>query len=291
MPTTLSQCWRAGAQELRAAGIANADRDAQLLLLAHLGFETINLISKENLELSDETLQVFQTQLERRKAGEPIARILGTKEFYGLAFDLNAHTLVPRPETELLVDLGLEFIAERTAPRVLDLGAGSGAILVSLLVNSANASGIGIDLSEQALKAAKLNANSHGVFQRSTFLVGSWFAPLSKLPSDDLDAGARFDLIVSNPPYIRPDIIKTLDVDVREFDPVLALDGGEDGLDAYRAILRDVSSYLASDGCLMFEIGHDQGQSVLALCQRAGFAQVSVQLDIAGLNRVVVAKN
>lgn len=290
MPTTLGQCWREGARLLLAGGNQGADRDAQLLLLEHLKFVSIDLIAKENLELSVKTVAEYQVLLARRLAGEPVARIVGSQEFYGLIFELNANTLVPRPETELLVDLGLDFLSGEDAPQILDLGTGSGAILVSLLVNSPMAHGVAIELSENALECAKTNALRHNVFSRAQFLAGSWFSPLAQLKAQNHGQCARFDLVVSNPPYIRPDVIETLEVDVREHDPVLALDGGADGLDAYRAILLEVEQYLAPNGCVMFEIGHDQGQSVSALCDASGFGEIHVHQDIAGLNRVVIAK-
>ena len=215
----------------------------------------------------------------RRLAGEPVARILGEKEFWGLAFQLNSATLVPRPETEALVELGIAELSSHDAPRLLDLGTGSGCIPIALLVELPAAIAIAVDLDPQAIAAAGINARRHRVADRLTLRQGSWFSPIER--------GEMFDLVVSNPPYIESADILELDREVRDHDPILALDGGADGLDAYRVIVREAPSVLVSGGMLAVEIGSRQGRAVLELMERRGFSEVAVARDLSGLDRVV----
>jgi release factor glutamine methyltransferase len=218
---------------------------------------------------------------ERRLSGEPVARILGHKEFYGLDFALNAATLVPRPETELLVELALEALKGIEAPLILDLGTGSGCVAIAILVHAPNARAIATDVSPEAIAAAEENAGRHLVSDRIEFRSGSWCRPLR--PDD------RFDVIVSNPPYVETDIIEQLQPEVSDHDPRLALDGGEDGLVAYRLIAAGVPGRLKPGGPLMVEVGSEQGLEVGAILSTAGFAGVDIRKDLAGLDRVVIA--
>jgi len=215
----------------------------------------------------------------RRLAGEPVARILGEKEFWGLAFQLNSATLVPRPETEALVELGIAELSSHEAPRFLDLGTGSGCIPIALLTELPQASAVAVDLDPQAIAAAGINARRHKVAERLSLRQGSWFSPIER--------GEVFDLVLSNPPYIESADILELDREVRDHDPILALDGGTDGLDAYRVIVREAPSVLVSGGMLALEIGSRQGRAVLDLMERRGFSEVAVARDLAGLDRVV----
>lgn len=215
----------------------------------------------------------------RRLAGEPVARILGEKEFWGLAFQLNSATLVPRPETEALVELGIAELSSHEAPRFLDLGTGSGCIPIALLTELPQANAVAVDLDPQAIAAAGINARRHKVAERLSLRQGSWFSPIER--------GEVFDLVLSNPPYIESADILELDREVRDHDPILALDGGTDGLDAYRVIVREVPSVLVSGGMLALEIGSRQGRAVLDLMERRGFSEVAVARDLAGLDRVV----
>lgn len=217
----------------------------------------------------------------RRLAGEPVARILGEQGFFGLRFGLNAATLVPRPETERLVEFGLEALAPHEAPRILDLGTGSGCIAVSLLAHHRGARATGIDLSPEAIDMAARNAGFHGVGSRLTLLTGDWFEPLP--------VSSRFDLVVSNPPYVVREVIAGLQPEVRGFDPALALDGGADGLEAYRRIAERAGAFLSPGGLLLLEIGHDQGEAVPALLAAHGYGSIRVETDLSGLDRVVLA--
>jgi release factor glutamine methyltransferase len=228
--------------------------------------------------------------LQRRMTGESVARIIGEREFYGLPFALNEATLEPRPETELLVDLALAHLPP--GGQLLDLGTGTGCIPIAILANRPDARAIATDLSARALEAAAENAERNGVADRIRFLQGSWFEPLS--PFDRLrmrsDAPFRFHLITSNPPYITSAVVDTLEREVKDFDPRLALDGGADGLAPYRVIAAQAADWLDPDGAVLLEIGYDQGAAVSALFLEAGFENVAVHRDLNGHDRVVAAR-
>ncbi len=215
----------------------------------------------------------------RRLRGEPVVRILGEKEFYGRPFALGAATLVPRPETEMLVIRGLELLGGKPHRTILDLGTGTGCIAISILAESPSAQGVAVDLAPEALVTAQHNADRHGVEKRLDFRKGPWFEPLQ--------AGESFDLIVSNPPYIASAEIEELAVEVKDHDPRLALDGGPDGLDPYRLIIKDAATWLKPDGAVLVEIGSIQAIAVTALFIQSGFRDVRVHQDLAGLDRVV----
>jgi release factor glutamine methyltransferase len=194
---------------------------------------------------------------------------------------LNAETLVPRPETELLVELALEALRPIEAPLFLDLGTGSGCIAVAVLANAPHARAIATDISPRALEAAEENAARHGVSDRLTLRTGSWCTPLGR--------AERFDLVLSNPPYVETDIIAQLQPEVSSFDPHIALDGGDDGLDAYRAIALGVSGRLKPGGRLIVEIGSEQGLEAGALLANGGFSGIDIRKDLAGLDRAIIA--
>ncbi|AYO80963.1 peptide chain release factor N(5)-glutamine methyltransferase [Methylobacterium brachiatum] len=271
---------RRGTALLSEGGIAEAAGDARFLMFGLLGLETRDLLLDGDESLGADEARRLDAALARRLTGEPVARILGAWEFWGLPFQLAPETLVPRPDTEILVETALASVPDRTAPlRCLDLGTGSGCILVALLSELPNAFGIGLDRSPGALRAAHHNAVANGVGSRAAFAAGDW--------CDALRGG--FDLLVSNPPYIAQDLIAHLDRDVRQHDPRAALDGGPDGLDAYRRILEGVRAraLLAPGGTLLFEIGYDQADAVRALACGAGFADRGLTRDLAGHDRVL----
>jgi release factor glutamine methyltransferase len=259
-------------------GFETAALDAKLLTQHGLGLGALDLATRENQDVDPAAAERVAALLQRRLTGESVARIIGEREFYGLAFNLNAATLEPRPDTELLVDLALGMIP--AGGRLLDLGTGTGCIPIAMLANMDDISAVAVDLSALALEAAGFNAARHGVAGRLTLLTGSWFDPL---------APQRFDIIVSNPPYITSAVVETLAPEVKDFDPRLALDGGPDGLAPYRILAREADAWLAEGGRILVEIGHDQGATVSGLFLEAGFEDVSVHRDLAGLDRVVVA--
>jgi release factor glutamine methyltransferase len=266
---------------LRAAGIASAALDARLLMADAAGLDMATLIARADDRLPALAKASFAAHLRRRLAGEPVARILGEKEFWGLPFRVNAATLVPRPETETLVEAVIAEARRRFPPgiTICDLGTGSGAILIALLTELREARGIGTDLSENALAAARQNADRLGVAGRI------------RLQQVDFATGpdGPFDVVVSNPPYVASASIAGLDREVRDYDPRPALDGGPDGLAAYRTILARADRLLAEGGLLAFEVGHDQADAVAALCEAARFDDIVVHDDLAGTGRVVAA--
>ncbi|HWJ87476.1 MAG TPA: peptide chain release factor N(5)-glutamine methyltransferase [Pelagibacterium sp.] len=278
---TLGQTWRGLRDRFVVEGIETAALDARLLARHVLGLDDTGLIASEPDPFPAEKTEALEALALRRVAGEPVARIRGVQEFYGLDFGLNAATLVPRPETEMLVDFGIATLRERHAPRILDLGTGTGCIVLALLDALPEASGVGVDISELALDQARSNAEALGVGDRFGARQGDWFAPVGN---------ERFDLIVSNPPYIASAVIADLETGVRDFDPVMALDGGEDGLAPYRILAAEASGHLRENGVLALEIGFDQGQLVERLLQAAGFSDIAIAKDLAGHDRMVTAR-
>lgn len=279
MSEAIGSAWRRVRDRLAAGGVANPGLDARLLAQKALGMDATGLIAREKEAMPEAAAAALALLAERRLSGEPVARILGRKEFYGLAFDLDAETLVPRPETEMLVDFGIAFLRSRPGGRLLDLGTGSGCVGVAILHHLPGAHGVGVDISPQAVARAAANAEALGVGARFSARVGDWFAPLAD--------GERFDCIVSNPPYIETGAIERLAAEVRAFDPRAALDGGKDGLSAYRRIVGEAREHLAADGAVAFEIGKDQGRAVARLLEEAGFANVGVETDLSGHDRLV----
>lgn len=263
----------------RRAGIDTPELDARLFAEVAFGLDRLTLVTRERDPAPPDALKKLHDFAARRLRGEPVVRILGEKEFYGLSFTLSAATLVPRPETEMLVLRGLQVLEGRHHKTILDLGTGTGCVAVSFLVESPSAHAVAIDLSPEAIVTAQHNADRHGVAKRLDVRKGSWFDPL--------ESGQTFDLIVSNPPYVEHDAIAGLAVEVREHDPVLALDGGKDGLDAYRAILAEANIWLKPDGVVLCEIGSTQGFAVTSLFFKAGLRDVAVHKDLAGLDRMV----
>ncbi|MER2605077.1 MAG: peptide chain release factor N(5)-glutamine methyltransferase [Siculibacillus sp.] len=248
------------------------------------GLDLTGLVTGGDRGLDRDALERIVAAARRRRAGEPVQRVVGQAWFHGLVFRLSAETLIPRPDTETLVEAVIErmerggFAADAT---IADLGVGSGAILVALLTARPGARGVGVDLSAEAAATAAANAAVNGVGERARFAVGSWFEPLGE---------AVFDVIVSNPPYIARVEIDGLDEEVRRHDPMLALDGGVDGLDAYRVLAVGTSARLRPGGMLALEIGRHQGAEVAALVRANGFVDVEVIADMAGRDRVVIGR-
>jgi release factor glutamine methyltransferase len=265
----------------RNGDIDTPELDARLLAEQAFRLDSLALSMAEKTAAPPDAIARLDAFAERRLGGEPVARILGHKEFYGLDFVLTGAVLVPRPETEQLVTLGLEAIARLDAPTILDLGTGSGCIAIALLVNAPKARAVATDLSPEALEVARENAGRHGVLDRLELRAGSWCGPLM--------AAEAFDLVLSNPPYVETEIIGQLPPEVSEHDPALALDGGQDGLTAYRAIAEAIEGHLRPGGMLLVEIGSEQGLEVGALLSNAGFSSIDIRKDLAGLDRVVVA--
>ncbi|MGV8939077.1 MAG: peptide chain release factor N(5)-glutamine methyltransferase [Allorhizobium sp.] len=284
MPVTVSGLLADARARFAGGGLDDPATDARALIGGLLGLSLTDIMVRGDLVVSPAEALRVETGVKRRLSHEPVHRILGRRPFYGLEFDLGADTLEPRPDTEVLVD-GLlphlrQIVAQKEHARVLDLGTGSGAILVSLLYQCAQASGVGSDISKGALAVAVGNAGKNGVAARFTPQLSSWYEAVS----------GRFDVIVSNPPYIRSDVIGKLSPDVRLYDPILALDGGSDGLDAYRAIAVNADAFLEADGIIGVEIGFDQKQAVKAIFSNAGFAVCDAIADYGGNDRALLFK-
>ena len=280
---SIGAAWRAVRDRFRAQGMDTPELDARLLAQAAFGLDAMGLVRREREPATPEQLVGLDRFALRRLAGEPISRIVGEQEFWGLKFVLSQATLVPRPETEQLVEEALARLAGLRAPRIVDLGTGSGAIIVSILEALPRAHGLATDISEAALATARQNAERHGVAGRLDFRQGHWW---QAVPHTEL-----FDLIVSNPPYIATAAIADLAPEVRVFDPKAALDGGWDGLEAYRAIASQAARRLVPKGHMLLEIGYNQAEAVSRVFHRAGFGRVEILKDLAGLDRVVSASH
>ncbi len=277
---TLGSIRRLAAKRLAEAGsVETPALDARLLIASVVGMSPNELVLADYRAVSVEELARIDGLLARRAGGEPVARIIGSREFWGLSFHLAPETLVPRPDSETVIEAALAFV-DRTGGRarplsIVDIGTGSGALLIALLAELPEAIGLGIDLSEGAARAARENAARLGVGSRSLFVTGDFGA-----------AAAPADVILSNPPYIESEVIAGLQAEVRDFDPRLALDGGADGLDAYRVIVPALEAQLRPGGSAFVEIGFDQAGAVTRLAVAAGLA-TSVHRDLAGHDRVV----
>lgn len=259
----------------------NAALDAKLLVGWVLQLSSLELATRERELASPEALSRVASVMERRLAGEPVGRIIGEREFYGLNFRLNRATLEPRADTELLVDLALQLLPPKGS--LLDLGTGTGCIPIAVLHSRPDGTGTAIDLSAEAQEAARGNAQRHGVAERLELLQGSWFEPLGASGQ----SRAKFDLVVSNPPYIETAQLPRLAREVREHDPMLALDGGHDGLAPYPILAAGAREWLQPGGNLLLEIGSAQGEAVTEILRCAGYVEVAVHKDLAGLDRVV----
>ena len=279
---TIEAARRALAARLKSAAIESAELDARILTGHALGLDLTGLVSAAQRQLTPDESACLAQFACRRVAGEPVARILGEKEFWGLPLQLSSATLVPRPDTETVVELALELLraggALDRALRIADLGTGSGAILLALLSELPAAQGFGTDISQAALRTAGSNAARAGLSDRATFLACDYASGLT----------GPFDLIVSNPPYIRTADIDALATEVRDHDPPAALDGGADGLDAYRALIPQAVPLLAPDAVLVVEAGEGQSAQIQALMTAAGLMAVNApKADLAGIPRAV----
>jgi release factor glutamine methyltransferase len=279
---TVEAARRALAARFKSGSIDSAELDARLLVGAALALDLTGLvISAARLVTEAEAAQI-ESFAARRLSGEPVARILGYKEFWGLPLKLSAETLVPRPDTETVVELALEIARESAHPlRVADLGTGTGAILLALLSELPDAFGIGTDVSLDALATARQNAGELGLAARAQFVACDYAAALA----------GPFDLIVSNPPYIPSADIAVLATEVREHDPLKALDGGADGLDAYRSLIPQAASLLGSGGALVVEGGQGQNGQIEALMTVAGLAVGNpAKADLGGVPRAIAGR-
>ena len=279
----IGEALREASAILRAAGILEARRDARALLSDTLTRDHAFLIAHSEDELEPEVLTRFRERTGRRATGEPLQYITGRQEFYGLDFEVNPAVLIPRPETELLVEIALELLRERDAsPLVCDIGTGSGCIPVALLHERRDARAHGLDISPGALAVAARNAARHAVAERLTLRLSDCFDAL------DLAATPTFDLVTSNPPYIAESELPHLQREVREHEPLLALTPGGDGLSVIRRLVAEAPRFLTEGGHLLFEIGHKQHEAVARLVDRNVWTLRDIRRDLQDIPRVVV---
>lgn len=262
-----------GMQKLKEAQLEEAQLDARLLLEEVCGTDHNTLLCHGDREVSEAEEEQYRKALEQRAVHVPLQHLLGYQDFMGLRFQVNEHVLIPRQDTEILVEEAMRYLHD--GMRILDLCTGSGCILLSLLHYSNDCEGTGVDISKEALQVAALNAELLGI--KADFLKSDLYEKVT----------GKFDLLVSNPPYIESAVIPTLMEEVREYDPYIALDGGEDGLDFYRRIIGGAQDYLKRGGQILMEIGSGQAQAVSELLREAGFKEIDVCRDFAGLDRVV----
>lgn len=263
-------------------GIVSARIDARILLENVFGFSREELIAKSDYLPSNAQTDSFNAFIKRRMAREPVAKIIGKKEFWGLDFKTSKYTLDPRPDSETLIEAVLENYPDKnTDLKILDFGTGTGCLLLALLNEYEKANGIGVDISEDALKIALENAKSLGLNNRAEFILSDW----------DKEISGQFDVIISNPPYIKSEEIITLEKEVCEHDPMLALDGGNSGLEAYRKIIPAAKKLLKKEGMIFLEIGQGQENDVQIILQDNGFSNITTRNDLAGITRCVSAVN
>lgn len=281
--TTLSEALRMAAQSFHLSGIESPDADARLLIGQALRLDRSGLLADAEHVLDAREVEAISVLAARRLKREPVARILGRKEFWSLSLEVSPAVLVPRPDSETLIEAALDFVVRgglrMEALRILDIGTGSGALLLALLSELPNALGTGTDISAPALAIARANAARHGLAARCALVECDIATAVS----------GPFDLIVSNPPYVAHGDIATLEPEVRDYDPALALDGGKDGLYGYRAIVNDARRLLAPGGRLIVELGAGQEPAVRALFTDAGLSVGSARDDLAGIPRALSA--
>lgn len=274
---TYRQLYEYGVKKLEEAEVVEAKLDARLLLEYICHTDRNTLLVHGDSERNAMEAQFYSMCIEKRAARIPLQHITGEQEFMGLTFRVNEHTLIPRQDTEILVEEGMRHMFD--GMRILDMCTGSGCILLSLLKYSNECEGTGVDISKEALKVAEENAERLGL--KAEFIQGDLFENLPDM---------KYDMIISNPPYIETAVIETLMPEVREHEPIQALDGMEDGLFFYQRIVEKAGGFLTKGGWLLFEIGYNQGEAVKELMKEQGFQNIEIIKDYAGLDRVVLGQ-
>ncbi len=276
----ISAATDSAAEILREAGVPEFRREASSLLAFVLQKDSVSLVAHPEYELTSDEAASFGAVVQRRANHEPFQYIVGRQEFYGLEFEVTPDVLIPRPETEILVESAIEILSELENPRFCEIGVGSGCISVSILHNSASASAVGVDISRAALEAAARNAVKHGAGDRLTLREADVFDGLS----------GTFDLIVSNPPYVPDGQLESLQAEVRQFEPRVALSGGDDGLVVIKRIIAGAPEFLRAEGFMLIEIGFDQAEIVKELLNPAMWSSVEFLADLQGIPRIVKAR-
>lgn len=265
---------------LKLKNIETYSLDVDVFLMNVTGFSKADLYVKYDYKLTEEQFDLFKSFFKRRLKNEPVAYIIGMCEFMGLKFFLNKDTLIPRPDTEILVETAIDFIKKEKLLTGLDIGTGSGAIAVSILKYCQNVKMVACDINQNALDKAFENASYNNVLENMEFVQSNIFENINQ----------KFDFIISNPPYIKTDEIKKLSSNVKDFEPLIALDGHSDGLFFYNAIIKELHLYLKKGGYVFFEIGHDQADDVISILNSYNFSNITLLKDLSALDRVVFAK-
>jgi release factor glutamine methyltransferase len=268
---------------LKEEGKTEAQLDARLLLSNVLNYNRVELIMNKDKEIDATTYEAYMKFIQLRAKGMPLQHIVGEQEFMGITFKVNEHTLIPRRETEELVELALSLLDANEFQRVMDVGTGSGCIPISLASLKKNVDCIGIDISKEALKIAKYNSGINAVDHKLTWICSDLFESVGEEYVD------RIDMLISNPPYIKTEDIDILMPEVKNFEPHTALDGGKDGLDFYRRICAEAGKYLKSTGFIIFEIGYNQKEEVISLLEENNYIDIECKKDLSGKDRIVYA--
>ncbi|MBL8714050.1 MAG: peptide chain release factor N(5)-glutamine methyltransferase [Alphaproteobacteria bacterium] len=268
------------AEQLESLGIENPETDIRLLVQHALQISHTKFVSSLNRVLTDAEVKTLDGMIARRAAREPVSRIIGTRGFWKSEFKLSPQTLDPRPDSETLIEAALKY-SDVPPATILDLGTGTGCLLLSLLQEYPKATGLGIDISEEAAATARENAVALNLAERASFLAVDW---------NDWQASAPFDLVISNPPYIAPDEMAGLEPEVTKYDPVTALVGGDDGLECYRSIAALLPRALKKGGLVVLEIGHLQAEAVKSILALSDIAVIQTLTDLGGSDRAVVAR-
>jgi release factor glutamine methyltransferase len=276
---TLGEAVAEVANLLRASGIDEPRREARLLLGRSLALDPAAVLGMPERRLSEAERRRVENVAARRAAREPVSRIFGTREFWSLEFRLSPETLDPRPDSETLIEAALEALAPDKPQRILDLGTGTGCLLLAVLSERKQAVGVGVDRALGAVTVARGNAARLGFADRASFFVGSWGAALA----------GPFDLVLANPPYIASAAIATLAPEVSRYEPRLALDGGADGLEAYRVLAPDLARVLHRGGIAALEMGEGQGDEIASILRKAGLQTAARRRDLAGRDRCLIA--
>lgn len=282
---TLQQCYIKAKTAFKDAHLPTADVDADFLVGWLTATTRLDRVRNPDIMITKALCSELDSIIQRRLKGEPVHRIIGKRNFYGRDFTLNFDTLEPRPDTETLIDAILPYVQKiaqnNDEVTIVDMGVGSGIIAVTLACEAPKVKVVGVDVSQNALDMAQKNAIHHGVEQRFTPCLSNWFEKLS----------GTFNIIASNPPYIRHHDIEKLDIAVRQYDPMRALDGGKDGLDFYRQLAEQSHNFLHKDGYIVVEIGIDQAKDIEKLFCDNGFQQIEAVCDLSGIIRVLIFKN
>ncbi|MHA1539005.1 MAG: peptide chain release factor N(5)-glutamine methyltransferase [Alphaproteobacteria bacterium] len=285
MTKTVQTLLMQAAKQLKPLVQDTAKHETRLLLAYTLNETKEKLIAYPETLVSSAAEDAFNARIKRRLAHEPIAKIIGVKEFWGRNFIVSQDVLDPRPDSETLIETAIKHFPDKKSPlKILDLGTGSGCLLLTLLDEYPVANGVGLDISKEALKIAEKNATELGLKNRATFLEGD-FSEINLLVS-----GKNFDMVITNPPYIALKDRESLDPEVREYDPTSALFGGIDGLDAYRNIADSVKNQLSQKGFLFVEAGIGQGEKIKEIFTRTGFSFVGFECDLSGIERCLIFK-